>query len=224
MPSRRIPGAQLIAPVDNRRESSDRGSQRAGASAAAAWHLAVREVRVHERVVGHDPVRERLVERRVVALPVGLGGHPPAHVDVVAQQVLGERHPPAHRVQVTAAEVPPVVAAHDVRVRVALAELELVPDQVGVVVVGVDRAGRPPAAAGAGDQVDAGVDAADVVVEVYPAQHRRPDVLVRQVAGRHEPGRQGEALDQAREVHRCAADRVPSPGAPRGRGRRAWPC
>jgi hypothetical protein len=68
------------------------------------------------------------MERVVVAALVGVRRDPPADVDVVDEEPLAQRRAP------------------DVGQRVALAELEFVPDEVNVVVVVGDRLGGPAAA------------------------------------------------------------------------------
>jgi hypothetical protein len=139
-------------------------------------------------------VAERAVQLGVVAASVGVRGHPLAHVNVVAEKFLSERPAPAHRIQVAAAAVLPCGVIHGVGERAALAELTLVPDEVDVVEVLGYRLGRPAPAARSTDQLEAGVDASDVVAQVVPGERAGADVVVGEFRGRCPPGGQVEAL------------------------------
>jgi hypothetical protein len=110
--------------------------------------LGVGVVGLPERELGGEPVLERVVELGVVAGGVGVGCHPPADVDVVADELVAERRAAADGIEVAAAEVAAGGVAGDVGERGAFAELEFVPDEVDVVVVVADGPGRPRAAAG----------------------------------------------------------------------------
>jgi len=106
----------------------------------------------------------------------------------------------AHSSCPQASEVLAAEVVHGVGERVAFAELKFVPDQMDVVEVGADRLCRrhrpgPP------DELDAGVDALNIVVQVGAADRPGADVVVFQLGGWHPPGRQVEALDQAVVVH-----------------------
>jgi len=70
-----------------------------------------------------------------------------------------------------------------------------VPDLIDVVEVDADRLGRPAAAAGPPDELDAGVDALHVVVVVGAADRPGADVVVLQLGGRHPSRGQVEPLD-----------------------------
>src|SRR5262245_48196824 len=130
-----------------------------------------------------EPVAESGVELCVVAGSVGVGGDRPADVDVVGDELCGERGAAAHRVEVAAPEVGACGVADDVGERGGFAELELVPDKVDVVVVFADWPGRPRAAAGLPDEGEAGVDAANVVGEVAAADRRRDEIVVGKPGG-----------------------------------------
>src|SRR5262249_22910960 len=144
---------------------------------------------------------KRVVELRVVALFVGRSRYPPADVDVVAEELLGELGAPAQRIEVAAAEIRPVRVANDVREGFAFAELELVPDKVDVVVRLGDGSGRPAAATSSGDQVDAGVDAAYVVGQVRSRDRGGDDVVMDELRGWREPVREPELLGEVGVVH-----------------------
>src|SRR6266571_5735953 len=131
-----------------------------------------------------DPLLQRVVELLVVALLIGGGGDPPADVDVVAQDVGGEWGASSQRGQIGASQVSPAGVVDRVGERTAVAEFTLVPDQVYVVVAGCHRPGGPRAAAGASDDLDAGIDPADVLVEICAADRMRADVVVAQLGGR----------------------------------------
>jgi len=62
--------------------------------------------------------------------------------------------------------------------RVAVAELAFVPDEVDVVEVLGDQLGRPAPAARPADQLEAGVDASDVIVQVVAGERADADVVV----------------------------------------------
>src|SRR5882757_11065094 len=106
----------------------------------------VRIERLRERVHAGHPLLQRHVELFVVAAPVSVGSHPPTDVDVIRRELGGQRGAPAHRGQVTAPEVTAGGVIHRVGERVAVAELDLVPDEVGIVVLDRDRSSRPWAA------------------------------------------------------------------------------
>jgi hypothetical protein len=139
-------------------------------------------------------VAECAIQLGVVPPSVGVGGHPPAHVDVVAEQLLGERCAPAQRVQVAAAEVLTLGVIRGVGERVALAELAFVPDEVDVVEVLGDRLGRPGPTARSTDQLETGVDASDVVMQVIPGERVGADVVITEFPGPGPPGGPIEAL------------------------------
>jgi len=113
----------------------------------------------------------------------------------VVDVVFGELGAAAHRVEVGAAEVSTVGVAQHIGERVPLAELALVPDEVDEVELGRHGLLRPPPAAGAPDQVEAGVDPAYVIVEVLAAEHAGHDVLVDQSPRRLEHVGDGQLLD-----------------------------
>ena len=173
--------------------------------------LAVRPVRIGERELLDHPALQAVVGALVVARLVGVGCDPPADVDVVAGERLGELATASHRIEIGAAEVPAVGVSEHVRERIPLAELALVPDQVDEVEVGGDRLLRPPAAAGAPDQVEAGVDPAHVVVEVRTAEHRRHDVLVGEPKRRIEPVREDQLLHVPSHRPHSLASVAPAP-------------
>jgi hypothetical protein len=64
-----------------------------------------------------------------------------------------------------------------------LTELAFVPDLIDVVEVDADRLGRPAAAAGPPDKLDAGIDALHIVVVVGAADRPGTDVVVFQLRG-----------------------------------------
>ena len=90
-----------------------------------------------------------------------------------------------------------VRVVHGVGERVPVAELGLVPDEVDVVVLLADGPGRPGAPAGPPDEVQAGVDAVHVVVQVGAADRPGADVLVGELGGRAVARGEHEPLDQA---------------------------
>jgi hypothetical protein len=92
--------------------------------------------------------------------------------------------------------------------RVALAELTLVPDEVDVVEVPGYRLGRPGPAARPADQLEAGVDALDVVAQAVSGERAGADVVVGEFRGRCPPAGQVEAFDEPLIVHdllRCVS-------------------
>src|SRR5579859_5844738 len=104
---------------------------------------------------------------------------------------------PPHRVQVTAAEVVAAGVVHGVGERAAVAKLAFVPDLIDVVEFHADRLGRPVAAPGPPDELDAGVDALHVGVVVGAADRPGADVVVCQLGGGLPPGGQVQLFDQA---------------------------
>jgi len=88
-----------------------------------------------------------------------------------------------------------------------------VPDEVDVVELGADRLGRPGSAAGSTDQVEAGVDASDVVVQVFPGERAGADVFEVEFGGCCPSGGHAKPFDERVVVH----DLFPSVRAPRWR-------
>ena len=107
-------------------------------------------------------------------------GDPSAHVHVVCEQFVGGLGPAPHRVEVAAPEIPADRVADGMGRGVALAELELAPDEADAGAVLVDRPGRPSPAPRPPGQLDACVDAADIVPEVRPTRRTGADVTVRE--------------------------------------------
>jgi hypothetical protein len=142
-----------------------------------------------------------MVKLLVVPLLVGGRGDPPADVDVVAQQVGRQRRASSERVQVAASEVLPAGVVDRVGERATVPELAFVPDQVDEVVVGSDRAGGPASAAGAPDYVEAGVDSADVLVEIGAADRVRANVVVTQLPRSDVAVRHRQAFHEPVIVH-----------------------
>jgi hypothetical protein len=140
-----------------------------------ARQLPVGVVRSPEGELTAEPGAQRVVHLRVVTSVVGSGRDPPADVDVVVEELLGELGAPAERVEIAATEIPAVPAAEAIPQGRALPELELVPDEVDVVEILGDGLGRPAPAASAVDQLDADVDATDVVGQVGPRDRRRDE-------------------------------------------------
>ena len=112
---------------------------------------------------------ERGVQLGVVAALIRGRSYPPADVDVIVEQRFGQFGAAAERVQVAATEIGSAPVVDGVGERVAISKLELVPDEVHEIDGLGDRFGRPAATAGADDQFEAGVDAADVISEVGAA-------------------------------------------------------
>src|SRR3954462_1954340 len=128
-------------------------------------NLDVGEVRRDERELRPQPVPQRPVHRLVLATLVRVRSDPPARVDVMPQQLSGQRGTSTDGIQVTATDVLPAGAVRGVGERLTLAELALVPDEIDKVELLRDRLARPWTAAGPADEVEAGIDAVYVVGE-----------------------------------------------------------
>src|SRR4051812_23811758 len=158
-----------------------------GASAALLGDLAVRVVRAPERKLRRQPLLEPVEELVVEPALVAVRRHPPADVHVVRHELLGELGAPPHRIEVATAEVA-VRPVDGVGERRAVAELQLVPDEVDEVELLGDGPVGPAPAARPPDQVEAGVDALDVVAQVVTRDGAGLDVVVDQ------PGRSHDAV------------------------------
>src|SRR4051794_30383482 len=128
--------------------------------------------RLERKFLG-KPMAQRAVELFVVPAPVGVRGHPPADVDVEARELFGQRFASSHWVEVRASEISALGVVDGVCERVALAELELVPDQVDEVELLGDGFAWPFPAASAPDQLNAGVDPSYVVMQVLARDYPR---------------------------------------------------